>query len=466
MMMKKLFLLLFAALLSGNCQTSNKKNEEGHNQDIQEKFLNELKKTTFNYFWDLADTTTWQIPDRYPSKTFASVAATGFGLATYLVGIENQYITRQQGAQRVYNTLNWLHKSVQGPDKTGISGHKGFFYHFLTYDEGYRYQKVELSTIDTGLLMAGILSCQSYFDADNHTETEIRALADSLYLRIDWNWAMNGQDVMSMGWHPETGFIKATWNGYNEAMILLIMAMGSPTHPIPETSWDVWCKTYQWADFYGFEHVNFNSLFGHQYSHMFIDFKGIQDGYMKEKGIDYFENSRRATLSNRAYCIKNPGKFMAYSDSVWGLTACDGPQDTTMVYKGKSVNFATYRARGAAIQYIVDDGTIAPTAAGGSIPFAPDECIKALISMKNLYGEKLYGEYGFFDAFNPSFITNRFPSGWFDTDYLGIDQGPIVIQIENYQTGLIWNTLKKNKYIVNGLKKAGFTGGWLDKQQI
>ncbi len=464
--MKNLFLLLFVALLSGNCQTSNKNNEEGHNKDIQENFLNELKKTTFNYFWDLADTTTWQIPDRYPSKTFTSIAATGFGLATYLVGIENQYITRQQGAQRVYNTLNWLHKSVQGPDKTGISGHKGFFYHFLTYDEGYRYQKVELSTIDTGLLMAGILSCQSYFDGDNNLETEIRALADSLYLRIDWNWAMNGQDVMSMGWHPETGFIKATWEGYNEAMILLIMAMGSPTHPIPESSWDAWCRTYQWADFYGFEHVNFNGFLGHHYSHMFIDFKGIQDDYMKQKGIDYFENSRRGTLSSRAYCIKNPGNFMAYSDSVWGLTACDGPLDTTMVYKGRNVNFFTYKARGASIQYIVDDGTIAPTAAGGSIPFAPDECIKALISMKNLYGEKVYGQYGFFDAFNPSFVTNNFPSGWFDTDYLGLDQGPFVIQIENYQTGLIWNIMKKNKYIVNGLKKAGFTGGWLDKQQI
>ena len=157
---------------------------------------------------------------------------------------------------------------------------------------------------------------------------------------------------------------------------------------------------------------------------------------------------------------------MAYSDSVWGLTACDGPLDTTMVYKGRNVNFFTYKARGASIQYIVDDGTIAPTAAGGSIPFAPDECIKALISMKNLYGEKVYGQYGFFDAFNPSFVTNNFPSGWFDTDYLGLDQGPFVIQIENYQTGLIWNIMKKNKYIVNGLKKAGFTGGWLDKQQI
>jgi len=198
---------------------------------------------------------------------------------------------------------------------------------------------------------------------------------------------------------------------------------------------------------------------------MYIDFRRIQDDFTKDKGIDYFENSRRATLANRNYCIENPQNFIAYSDSIWGLTACDGPADTVIIVNGNKVQFYSYRARGASVRYIEDDGTIAPTAAGGSIPFAPQECIAALKAMKNTYGENIYGEYGFKDAFNPTFISPKTPNGWFDHDYLGIDQGPILIQLENYQTELIWNLMKKNKYIVTGLKKAGFKGGWLDSAE-
>jgi hypothetical protein len=461
--MKKIVMILILAISSGRCHDTGKNTKTTDNQK-KEIFLNDLKHRTFNYFWDLADSITWQIPDRYPGKNFSSVAATGFGLTVYLIGIENKYISRQQGAKRVLNTLKWLKNSVQGSDNAGISGYKGFYYHFLTYNQGVRYKDVELSTIDTGWLMAGILSCQSYFDGNTEQEKQIRDLADFLYLRVEWDWPMHGQELMSMGWHPESGFIKSNWIGYSESMMLLVMAMGSPTHPIQDSAWNSYCKTYQWADFYGYEHVNFESLFGHQFSHMYIDFRGIQDLYMQKKGIDYFENSRRATLSNRAYCAKNPTNFNGYSDSIWGLTACDGPYDTTMICKGKTVNFATYRARGGSTQYIVDDGTIAPTAAGGSIPFAPEETIQALMSMKNTYGERLYQQYGFKDAFNMSYIKDKFPTGWFDPDYIGLDQGPIIIQIENYQTGLIWNLIKKNKYIVNGLKKAGFKGGWLENK--
>jgi hypothetical protein len=461
-MKKKIILISFLALFSLNCKEPVKNVQATSDTEDKEIFLKDLKQRTFNYFWDLADSITWQIPDRYPTKSFTSIAATGFGLSAYLLGIENKYITREQGAKRVLNTLKWLWNSVQGSEKSGISGYKGFYYHFLTNGQGLRFKEVELSTIDTGWLMAGILSCQSYFDGDNDMEKQIRELADWLFLRVEWDWAMNGQEVMSMGWHPENGFIKAKWIGYSEAMMLIIMGLGSTTHPIHGSAWNSWCKTYEWADFYGYEHLNFESLFGHQYSHMYIDFKGIQDPFMQKKGIDYFENSKRATLSNRAYCIKNPGNLNDYSDSIWGLSACDGPDDTVMLFKGKMINFASYRARGASVRFIVDDGTIAPTAAGGSIPFAPEECITALMSMKNKYGEKLYKKYGFIDAFNPSFITQEFPDGWFDKDYLGLDQGPIIIQLENYQTELIWKLMKKNKYIVNGLKKAGFKGGWLE----
>lgn len=462
--MKNKILIASGLLLLGSCNstTTIKTEHKSINPKDKEIFLSDLKQRTFNFFWDLADKTTYQIPDRYPNETFASIAATGFGLSTYLIGIENKYITRDQGAERVLKTLRWLNNSVQSSNKTNTTGYKGFYYHFLTNNEGFRFKDVELSTVDTGLLMAGILSCQSYFDGNNDQEKEIRDLADKLYLRVEWDWAMNGQKEMTMGWHPESGFIDCNWIGYTEAMVLEILALGSPTHPIADDAWSSWCKTYKWADFYGYDHVNFESLFGHQYSQMFIDFRGIQDPYMQAKYIDYFENSRRATLSNRAYCIKNPENFNAYSDTIWGLTACDGPADTTISFKNKNVLIRTYTARGASVQYIVDDGTIAPTAAGGSIPFAPEECISALLAMKNTYGDALYSQYGFKDSFNPSFITKKYPNGWFDKDYLGIDQGPIVIQLENYQTGLIWNLMKKNKYVVNGLKKAGFKGGWIE----
>jgi hypothetical protein len=309
--------------------------------------------------------------------------------------------------------------------------------------------------------MAGILSAQSFFDQDTPQEKKIRDLCDSLFLAVEWDWAMNGQEVMSMGWHPERGFLNATWQGYNEAMILYIMAMGSPTHTIPAESWKAWTKTYQWGTYFGQEHVNFGPLFGHQYSHMYIDFRNIQDAYMREKKIDYFENSRRATNANRAYCIANPGGRIGYSENIWGLTACDGPGNSNK--SNPNIAFMDYSARGAAQWYLQDDGTIAPTAAGGSIPFAPEICIPALEEMKNKYGDKIYGQYGFIDAFNLTIINKDGTQGWYDHDYLGIDQGPILIQLANYRNGFVWNLMKKNKYIVDGLKKAGFEGGWLSE---
>jgi hypothetical protein len=422
-----------------------------------EAFQADLKQRTFNFFWEIVDTVTYQTDDRWPTQHFVSIAATGFALPAYIIGAENGYITRDQAARRTFSVLNWMWNSRQSADSAGATGYKGFYYHFLNYGSGTRFKDVELSTIDTGLLMAGVLTSQAYFDTEQPLEKQIRDLADSLYLRIDWNWAMNGNKTMSMGWRPERGFIDSQWKGYNEAMILLVLGMGSPTHPLPADAWSAWTSTYEWHSFYGFEHVGFGPLFGHQYSHMFIDFKGIQDAYMKERGIDYFENSRRATLANRAYCIDNPGSFAGYSPDMWGLTACDGPGGKPLLKNGKTYTFKTYHARGAAQGYFEDDGTISPTAAGGSIPFAPDEALAALYMMKKVHGEKVYQQYGFVDAFN----MTRAENGWFDHDYLGIDQGPILIQLENYQTGLIWNTLKKNKYIVRGLTRAGFSGGWL-----
>ena len=424
--------------------------------------VDELQRRTFDYFWETALPGNYQIPDRWPTERFSSIAATGFGLTAYLIGAERDFVDRDSAAERTLHTLEVLWALPQGPDSSGVAGYRGLFYHFLNNDDALRYRNVELSTIDSGLLMAGILSAQAYFDGTSATELRIRALADSLYRRVEWDWAMQPDRLMSMGWRPERGFIPARWQGYNEAMILLVLAMGSPTHPIADNAWEQWTETYEWAEFQGYEHLNFSPLFGHQYSQMYIDFRDIQDAYMREKDSDYFENSRLATLSNRAYCIENPAGFTGYGPNQWGLTACDGPRGLDTLFRGEPVRFFTYRARGASARHIIDDGTIAPTAAGGSVPFAPDECLAALEHMWVTHYDSLIGPYGFKDAFNLSYTYDGLTNGWFDVDYLGIDQGPILIQLENHRSQLIWELMKRSPYIRRGLERAGFTGGWLD----
>jgi hypothetical protein len=324
--------------------------------------------------------------------------------------------------------------------------------------------------------MAGVLFAQSYFDGDAAAERAIRAYADSLYRRVEWPWFQRDRaPLITMGWHPERDFGQAAYQGYNEAMILYLFALGSPTHPVEPDVWDAYTGTYEWGDFYGQEHLQFSPLFGHQYSHVWVDFRRIQDAYMRDKGIDYFENSRRATYAQQAYAADNPHGFKDYSAALWGLTASDGPTGGYHVVNGDSVRFHRYWARGASLRHINDDGTIAPTAAGGSIPFAPEITIPALQAMRDRYGDLVYNEYGFVDAFNPTFTFDDADAklefgqidpehGWFDAEQLGIDQGPIVAMIENHRTGLIWETMKRNPYLVRGLCRAGFAGGWLENR--
>ncbi|MEP6574073.1 MAG: glucoamylase family protein, partial [Gemmatimonadota bacterium] len=365
-------------------------------------------------------------------------------------------------------------QAPHGPAASGMTGYQGFFYHFLDMSNGHRFKDVELSTVDTSLLLAGVLFCQSYFDGANPDETSIRAYADSLYQNADWNWASPRAPLIGMGWTPEQGFGTYDWRGYDEAMLVYILALGSPTHPIAPEGWNAWTSTYQWGSFHGLDQVGFAPLFGHQFSHIWIDFRGIQDEYMRGHGIDYFENSRRATLSQHDYAIENPMGWQAYGDSLWGLSASDGPSDSTLMIDGRPRQFFTYAARGAAQTEVRDDGTIAPTALGGSLPFAPSITLATLISMRHRYGDALFSTYGFFDALNPSFPASSPPAmgrmypglGWVDTDYLGIDQGPIIAMAENYRTGLIWRYMRKNPNIIRGLQRAGFQGGWLTQAGV
>ncbi|MCK9408555.1 MAG: glucoamylase family protein [Bacteriovoracaceae bacterium] len=451
--MTKHFILFLCVILSTKSNAQQKQQWD--------PFLDTVQQRTIQWFLDVTPKETGLTPDRYPTLSFSSVAAIGFSLTSYGVAVERNYIARADAINRTLTTLRFLWKGKQGDAPQGMIGYRGFFYHFLN-DDGTRFENVELSTIDTALLFAGILFAQSYFDRDSPQEKEIRLLADSLYRRIDWQWAMAGSDWVSMGWKPDGGFLDAFWRGYNEAMILYILALASPTHPVPETVWDAWTASYIWEKYYGQEHLNFMPLLGHQYSHVWIDFRGIKDSYMQKKGIDYFENSRRATYVHYEYSKLNPNKWRDYSDSIWGMTACDGPKDTIFEVDGIKRDFRSYSARGTGADEHLDDGTITPTAAGGSIPFAPEITIPALKAMKNKYGDKLWTKYGFLDAFNPTYITPKTPNGWFDHDYIGIDQGPIALMIENYRNGFVWEVMKKNPYIVKGLKKAGFTGGWVD----
>jgi hypothetical protein len=432
-------------------------------------FLDTVQKRTFDFFWETTPRETGLTPDRWPDPPFSSVAAVGFALTAYPVGVERGYVSREQARERTLQTLRFFWEAPQGADPSGTMGHRGFFYHFVDMQSGERFQTVELSTIDTALFLMGARTAAQYFDESHPDARAIRAYSDSLYRRVEWDWMQLDDGLISMGWKPSEGRFDWGYEGYDEAMFLYVLGLGSPTHPVDESAWPAFTSTYDWSSFYGQPHVNFAPLFGHQYAHVWIDFRDIQDPYMRQKGIDYFENSRRAVLAQKAYAEDNPSDFHGYGENVWGWTASDGPGDTTVTIDGTERTFRGYWARGVAQGDIRDDGTIAPTAAGGSVPFAPDVTIAALRTMKERYGETLFGQYGYHDAFNPTYTLSApppdggtvTPNGWVDDEYLGIDQGPILAMIENHRTGMIWSLLREDPVIVRGLCRAGFRGGWL-----
>jgi hypothetical protein len=436
--------------------------------------INNLQRRTFRFFWDTTNKQNGMAPDRFPSPSFASTAAVGFALTAYVIGAERGYVSRSQARLRTLRTLRFLESLPQGPDENGMAGYKGFFYHFLHMHNGQRFGTSELSTVDTSLLLGGVLLSQSYFDRDTSSEREIRELAERIYGRVDWKWAQSRPPILSHGWRPESGFLRFDWRGYNEGMLMYILALGSPTNPIEPEAWTEWMRTYKdtYGKFNGQEFLSFGPHFGHQYSHVWIDFRGIFDAFNREKGFDYFENSRRASYAQRAYARENPMRWRGYDSEIWGLTACDGPADTVQIYNNEERGFFTYAARSTSSIHILDDGTIAPTASVASIAFAPEIVIPTIRAFRARFGENLYQKYGFLDSVNPSFTFTDVPLrhgriveniGWVADDYLGIDQGPIVAMIENYRSGLIWSIMRSNPHIRRGLQRAGFTGGWLDQ---
>ena len=432
----------------------------------------QLEKRTFDYFWDTANPANGLVPDRWPGPSACSIAAVGFALTAYPIGVERGYITRDQAAQRVLVTLRFFARAPQGPQTRGVTGYKGFYYHFLDMDTGARSPGSELSTVDTALLLAGVLSDRDYFDRDTPAEREIRQTADAIDRRVDWRWASPRAPLISMGWTPEGGFIPHDWQGYDEAMIVYLLALGSPTHAVATAAWPAWTATYDrtWGTFRGQTYLGFGPLFGYQYSPAWVDFRGIRDAWMQARDLDYFENGRRATLAQHAYAVANPMGWRGYDDRVWGLTASDGPADYTRFVPPWSLrHFRGYSARGVDIRGGFDDGTIAPTAMVSSIVFAPELVIPSVETLDRRYGRWIYGQYGFVDAFNPSFDydvslrTGRLVPGvgWVDSEYLGIDQGPILLMLENYRSGFVWRLMRGDQDLRRGLERAGFHGGWL-----
>jgi hypothetical protein len=443
-------------------------------QVVLPAFYEDIEKRTFRFFWETVNRSNGLVPDRWPTPSFSSIAAVGFALTAYPVGVERGWCSRAEARDLTLATLRFFWGAPQGAATSGTTGHHGFFYHFLDMATGRRFKQVELSSVDTTLLLMGMLFAAQYYDRADPSEAEIRRLANALYARADWNFFRHdGRAGISMGWHPETGLIERNWTGYNEAMFVHILALGAPVHRVPADSWKQWTATYGgfWRGSGDTRHLAFAPLFGHQYSHIWIDFRGIYDTPMRAAGFDYFENSRRATYANRAYCAANPMRWEGYSADVWGLTACDGPGSFTLPYEGERRTFYGYAARGPLGQPDGrDDGTIAPTAALGSLPFAPEIVVPCAQALLGRHGSRIFGHYGFFDSFNPSFryaglkletgsIDPR--HGWVARDYLGIDQGPILLQAANHRDDFVWRHMRRSPAIVLGLRRAGFAGGWL-----
>jgi hypothetical protein len=429
-------------------------------QPISQAELETLQRDTFDYFVNEANPPNGLIIDKTAANWPASITATGLALAAYPVAVERGFLARSVAVERTLTTLRFFWNSPQGPERDA-TGYRGFYYHFLDMETGRRAWDCEVSTVDSAFLLAGALAAGAYFDTETAKEREVRGLADALYRRCDWAWTQNGEATVTHGWRPESGFIDYRWEGYDEALLLYVLGLASPTHPLSRDSYDAWLSTYRWERCYGYDYLCAGPLFTHQLSHVWIDFRGIQDVFMRDKGIDYFENSRRATYVQQRYAIENPRKFSGYGEHCWGITGSDGPGPETLKLEGIERVFFDYVGRG--VPYGPDDGTLAPWAVVASLPFAPDIVLPAIdfyVHEAKLLKSSAYGFKGAFNPTHPGELDN--PSGgWVSPWHFGLNQGPILLMIENYRSGMLWRLMRDCSYIQEGLRRAGFTGGWL-----
>jgi hypothetical protein len=395
-------------------------NDSGLSRE-DDAFLEELERATFRYFTDCAHPETGLVKDRShvtgeDTREIASIAATGFGLTGLCIADGRGWLPRGEARQRARTALQFLCERMPHEH--------GFFYHFVNWRTGEREWKCELSSIDTALLLCGALTCRQHF-----RDSQIRKRADAIYDRIDWVWMMNGGELLTHGWKPESGFLKSRWDTYCEHMMLYLLAIGARRHPIPATAWDAWKRP--WFEYAGLRYITPREpLFVHQYSHAWIDFRGRRDRH-----ADYFENSMLATKAHRAFCVSLTGRFPHFGEDVWGITASDSR-------KG-------YVVWGGPPELGTIDGSIVPSAAAGSLPFLPMECVRCLRTLRRRYGRQAWNRYGFADAFNPA-------DGWVGADVIGINAGITLLMAENARTGFIWKTFMKNEAVLDALKKVGF----------
>jgi hypothetical protein len=388
-----------------------------------EAFLDDLERQGCLFFWEQASPKTGQILDRARNdltgsrdpRTMASIASTGFGLTALCIADRRGYLPHAQVVERVRTTLDWHLNSM--PEV------HGFFYHFTDIETGKRVKGVELSSIDTSLLLCGILTAGAYFQDET-----IHSLAQQIYTRVDWPWMLNGGTTFSMGWHPESGFLDARWAHYCELMMIYLLAIGSPSHPIPPEYWSSFTRPI--IHYKGFDYISGNDpIFTHQYSQAWFDFRFKRDSY-----ADYFGNSITATHAHKAFCLSYP-KW--YNEDYWGVTASD--------YEGGYTAWGGPPAQGPL------DGTVVPSAAAGSLAFLPADCLSVLRAMRSKWGKHAWGRYGFVDAFHPA-------ANWYDADVLGIDQGISVLMAENLRSGLVWSTFMRNPECTTAMVRAGFHG--------
>ena len=390
-------------------------------QGSDTQLLDEIQRSTFNFFWNEASPVTGQVKDRAlatgnGTEKMSSIAATGFGLTSLCIGDSRGYGNTSDIRARVLTTLQFIYNQLPNVH--------GFFYHFIDMNTGARWGKCELSSIDSSILLCAVLTARQHF-----SDPQIQDLATKIYERVDWPWMLNGGNMFSMGWHPETGFLEARWSHYCELMMIYLLAIGSPTHPVPASTWDAWTRptyTYQ-----GIQYISAGDpLFTHQYSHAWFDFRNKRDAY-----ANYFENSVKATQAHKLFCLSLHKQFADYTENLWGITASD--------YVGGYTAWGGPPATGPI------DGTIVPCATGGSLPFLYADCMQVLRNIRGTYGNHAWTRYSYSDAFNPL-------TGWVDKDVLGIDLGITMLMAENYRTGLVWQSFMKNEEMQAAMQKVGF----------
>lgn len=420
-----------------------------------DRLVHEIQARSISYFLTLASLGNRLTPDRTNADAPVSIAAVGFSLAVYAIAAERGAVSRADAAGLALSALRPMAAGSQG-DGDGAIGTHGLFYHFLDRSTARRTWNSEVSLIDTALFMAGAIVASTYFDADLLVERELRDIAGHLYRSAEWTWALDGGRIIKHGWKPECGFLHYGWSGYSEAMLLYILALASPTHPVDPRCYRTWTASYQWERIYGIDHLYAAPLFTHLFSQAWIDFSGIADDFMRSKDCDYAENTRRAVRVQHAYAKRNPYGHDGFGEHCWGLSAGPGPRGSDAATG--NAKFLGYAARG--VPYGPDDGTISPAAVAASLPFAP-ALVRGTLGHLIDRHPSLILPLGLSSGFNPS-VARADGEPWLSQDAFGIDQGAIALLIENHLSGLPWSLLRRSSFVRAGLRRAGFVGGWLE----